>query len=89
MPQSGWSLVHDAVIPFGNEGECYVLHARAFEAGEKTALASIVLTPCCNAVRVFAKACPYGHSREQPSIAATAHRRAGRRPIEPGSRVQG
>lgn len=36
MPHRSWSLVHDAVIPFGNEGECYVLHARAFEAGEET-----------------------------------------------------
>jgi hypothetical protein len=35
MPDRDWSLVHDAVIPFGNEGEHYVLHARAFEAGEQ------------------------------------------------------
>lgn len=35
MPYRDWSLVHDAVIPFGDEGECYVLHARAFEAGEE------------------------------------------------------
>ncbi|HTK67256.1 MAG TPA: hypothetical protein VL595_33090 [Pseudonocardia sp.] len=34
MPHRDWSLTHDAVIPFGDEGECYVLHARAFEAGE-------------------------------------------------------
>jgi hypothetical protein len=35
MPHHDWTLVHDAVIPFGDEGECYVLHARAFEAGEE------------------------------------------------------
>jgi hypothetical protein len=34
MSHRDWSLVHDAVIPFGHEGEHYVLHARAFEAGK-------------------------------------------------------